>query len=332
MFSKFTKPETNDGRSDDTIREVVNYRPLSDTKFGLNLAFAGAETTGKSLLMTAVGYFNSKYVNRLDKEKYPYSIQLLKGGYMPEVEEIFILDLDNSFEKSCSRGTFSDLIKPLKPIIKVEEICLPSRQSKIVDGQITEARSEELFRMKNKAEDCIQSIVKDNRSEVLFGIDSMSSYYEILNSMFSVVYEATFDKTMYSKVEKQADWQIRNAWWSETMKKKRKFAGWQVDTIKAVLIPPHFRKTEASKQNPYSLKWAEGSGDNAFNLDQVYWIKRDAEGFPFFDTVKCRYGSSIMQENCGLYYPLKKRTAIFAFIEQMAPYIVEGVSNEEELW
>ena len=203
------------------------------------------------------------------------------------------------------------------------------------NGSIVNARSEELFKAKREVEDAIQLAIEDFNEETLFIIDSISSYYEVLNDMFSVVYEATFEADMFSKVENQNQWQIRNAWWSETMKKKRNYPGWQIDTVKVIEKPEHWYNAALKKNpkaSPYSFKWAEGSGDNAFNLDQLWWIKRDADGLAYFDLVNGRYKSLLAAENSGIYYPLKKRTAIFKFIEHMAPYLMGGDVEEEDLW
>jgi len=254
---------------------------------------------------------------------------------MPEVEKIFILDLDNSFKKLSQRGIFSDLLAPLKPIIQYEPIYIPKRNTKLKSGTPVDARSEELFKAKKKVDDYMQDAVDSFGAEVLYIIDSVSSYYEVLNSMFSVVYEAAFDKSMYSRVENQNQWQIRNAWWGEFMKKKRNYPGWQIDTVKAVEKPSHWFTAELKKNPeaiPFSIKWPEGGGDNTFNLDQVYWIKRDADGYAYFDVMKARYASSIANENANIYYPLKKRTAAFQFIEHMAPYLMGENIPEEELW
>jgi len=335
-FAKYTQAKQTEAKQDDTIREKIVYKKITeDTRYGLNLAILGEEHLGKSLMAALFGMFNSKYVDKLDPELYPNSIKLLKGGYMPEVSAIRILDLDNSFHKLSQKGTFSDLLKPLKPIIEYHTISIPKRQTKMKNGSIVNARSEELFKAKREVEDAIQLAIEDFNEETLFIIDSISSYYEVLNDMFSVVYEATFEADMFSKVENQNQWQIRNAWWSETMKKKRNYPGWQIDTVKVIEKPEHWYNAALKKNpkaSPYSFKWAEGSGDNAFNLDQLWWIKRDADGLAYFDLVNGRYKSLLAAENSGIYYPLKKRTAIFKFIEHMAPYLMGGDVEEEDLW
>jgi len=328
MFKQFQKP-VEEAVANDTIKETINYRPLSKAKFGLNIAVLGQDMLGKSLLSYMFGYFNSKYISKLDPEEFPNTIELLKGGYMPEVERIVVLDLDNSFEKNSSRGTFYDLTHPLREITYIDTIYIPKRQSKAKEGTVVNVRSEELFKAKRKVEDAIDVAMEDYGEGTLFIIDSMSSYYECLNDMFSIVYEAAFGKSAYSKVDQQNQYQIRNAWWAETMKKKRNFPGWQIDTIKVIEKPDHWKK---KGQSDFNFKWAEGSGNNQFNLDQIYWIKRDSDGLAYFDIVNARYKSLIEAENMGIYYPLKKRTAPFVFIEQMAPYLISGQVNDEELW
>jgi hypothetical protein len=338
-FSQFTKP--THPKSDDTIRQKIQYKKISgDDKFGLIMAIIGQGTIGKSLLAGCFGYFNSKFISKLDPEKFPNTIRLMKEGYMPEVERIVVLDLDNKFEKSLSRGEFNRLLNPLLPIEIVknedmENLYIPKRQTTWEKGRMKNARPEELFKAKAFVEEAIQTAVKDYGPETLFIIDSLSSYYEILNDMFSIVYEAAFDAGMFEKVKNQNQWQIRNAWWAETMKKKVNYPGWQIDIVKAVLVPDHWMKAKLAKDPnaiPYNIKWAEGSGDNEFNMDQVYWIKEDADGLKYFDLMDGRYKSQIAMENTKIYYPWFKRNVAFYFIEHMAPYIMAEERPEEEYW
>ncbi len=270
QFSKFTKPTPAE---DKTFAHPVRYKKINvDKRFGMNLAIIAPATFGKTLTATAFGYFNSKYISKLDKEKFPYSIRLLKEGHMPEVERIVLHDLDNGYEKAMSRGNFKTILAPLIPIIDVVEFDIPERDVEVEKGKTKSVRVYELLKAKREVEDAAKEAVKDFGPEVLWVIDSMSEYYQVLDSMFSIVYEAVYDKEVGSRVENQRDWQIRNAWWTEYMKRKRKYKGWQVDTVKAIPIPKQWIKTKKVDRSadPFNIKWAEGSGGNAFNLDQVY--------------------------------------------------------------
>lgn len=324
-WGSYSKP---DKKKEDVevLRKPIKYTPLNDKdKFGLNIAIIGEMGFGKSLLAAMFGYFNSKYIQFLDKEKYPNTIRMLKEGHMPEVEKIKVLDLDNSFRKAASRGTFRDMVLPFKRqgILDVHNVSVPSRQQKIVNGEVVNDRVNELFRCKKEVEDAIEIATEDYGPEVLFIIDSLSSYYEVIDSQFSVVWEYINDAQMFEHVKQQKDWQIRNAWWNETMKKKRKYPGWQIDTVKAVEKPEQWKR---EGQSDFTIKWAESSGGNKFNLDQVYWIKRDGDGNAYFDVYQgaARYKSPVASENLGIYYPLYSQEAPFVFIEHMAPYIIDG--------
>jgi len=329
-FSKFTKPAVH--VDDEELKRSISYKKIQpDAKFGLNIALIAPAGFGKTLMSTAFGYFNSKYMDRLDKEKFPYSIRLLKEGHMSEVEKIVIHDLDNGYHKAMSRGTFKRILEPLVPIIDVVEFDIPERDVEVELGKTKSVRIDELLKAKREVEDAAKAAVADFGSEVLWIVDSLSEYYQVLDSMFSIVYEAVYDKEVGSRVENQKDWQIRNAWWNEYMKRKRKYKGWQIDNVKAVPIPPHWVKK--NDPDPYNIKWAEGSGGNAFNLDQVYRLHKDAEGFPYFNLIDGRYKSKIATDNIELYYAYDKRDVAFYIIEHIAKYIIEGSEiKEEELW
>ena len=73
----------------EVLTEPIQYKKIDlSAKFGLNIAIIGQHMRGKTLLAAMFGYFNSKYINRLDPLKFPNTIKLLKGGYMPEIEKI----------------------------------------------------------------------------------------------------------------------------------------------------------------------------------------------------------------------------------------------------
>ena len=81
-FGKYTSPKAT--VEDKTIKKKIEYQKINpDAKFGRNIAIIAPATFGKSLFATSFGFFNSKYVNKLDKELFPYSIRLLKEGHMP---------------------------------------------------------------------------------------------------------------------------------------------------------------------------------------------------------------------------------------------------------
>ncbi len=254
---------------------------------------------------------------------------------MSEVEEIIIHDLDAGYEKAISRGNFKELVRPLLPIIKTVDFDIPSRDVEIVKGKTESVRVDELLKAKREIEDAAKEAVMDFGPEVLWIVDSLSEVYQSFDSMFSVVYEATYDKKVGEKVEYQKDWQIRNAWWTEYMKRKRKYKGWQVDTVKAVRIPKQWIKTKKvdRSKDPFNIKWCEGSGGNEFNLDQVYRFHKDIEGFYYFNLVDGRYKSSIAQENMKIYYERDKATVAFYMIEHLAKYIIEGSEiKQEDIW
>lgn len=313
-------------------REKIEYKLINEEdNFGLNIAILGEDMVGKSLMAALFGYFNSKFLPYIDNEKYPNAIRLLKEGYMPEVEKIKVLDLDNSFRKSASRGTFKQLLLPFirENAISYETIRLPTRQQRIVNGKVENFKSDELFKAKKKIEDAIEIACEDYGPETLFLIDSMSSYYEVLDDMFSIVWEYINDAEMFAHVDNQKDWRIRNSWWRRTMKLKRNYPGWQIDTIKVVEKPDHWKR---SGQSPYNFKWPVGSGDNNFNLDMIYWLKRTEEGNAYADITNGRYkDEKNKQNNIEINYPLYTPEAAFVLIEKMAPYIMAEAEDIQEV-
>jgi len=332
-FKQFQSPQQKEEK---TIKRKIVYKKINeDEKFGRNIAIIAPATYGKSVMATAYGYFNSKYISHLDKDLFPYSIRLLKEGYMPEVERIVIFDLDNNFRKSMTPSKFKTLLTPLIPIIDVVEFDIPERDVEVVDGKTKSVRIEELLEAKRQVEDAAKEAINDFDENTLWIIDSLSEYYQVLDSMFSIVYEAIYDKEVGAHVKDQKDWQIRNAWWTEFMKRKRKYRGWQIDTIKAIPIPEQWIKTKTvdRSEDPFNIKWAEQSGGNAFNLDQVYRLYIDNAGFPYFNLVDGRHKSMIASENMKIYYPYDVADLSFYMIEHMAKHIIEGAEMKiENIW
>jgi len=325
------------------LTEEIKYKTIDlKNKFGLNLAIIGQHTRGKSTLAGTFGFFNSKYVNKLDPEKFPNTIKLLKGGYMPEVEKVQILDLDNGYEKASSRGSFKNIMKPLfeDDIVEIKALYIPERQENIEDGEVFDSNIKELEKAKREIETYIKYACKHNGPEVLFIIDSMSSYEEVLNNRFKILFEKVANlpslaSTIDMKKLNQAFWTIRNGWWNEIMKTKRGYPGWQIDIYKATATLDWVKETQKKEGKPvtqYHIQWGSPNNAPLFNLDQVYFLHRDVDDLPYVDLKEGRYKSQNKADNHNIRYELKKRNAGLILIEHMAPYLMEEIESDDEMW
>jgi hypothetical protein len=325
-----------------------------DIAYGMNIAFVAKEMKGKTLLATLCGYLNTEYFDKFNvKEEFPKVYQIIKTGLLPEVERIQVLDLDNSYKKLSKLGIFGRLVKPLYNEHKIQRktIKIPKRKVDIANPYAMELAGIDIDRTKKRIENAITENVTDNGSEVMFLIDSMSSYDELLNDKFRIIYESVLAKEDEKKFGSslkginQSYWKIRNGWWIETLRDKRSYKGWQIDTYKMSTKPDMWLEKEIDsaikkgkdpkKVLEYSIQWAPKT---EFDLDMVFNIENDGE--QYWAELKHRFQGNVpveMRERC--YYPKNSRRAFYSVLEKVAPYILGEVEKEdgslatdEDLW
>jgi hypothetical protein len=296
---------------------------------------------GKSLMATLIGYVNSKYFDQFDvKNKFPKVYEMIHTGLVPEVEEIHVIDMDCSYAKLSKIGIFGELARPLyaENKIKVKLIKIPKRQVKYVNSVAKEAAKLDIEKAKLKVENTISQEVKDNHPGIALIPDSMSSYDEMLNDFFKIIFEEVLvkeDKKHLGaslKGVNQSYWKIRNGWWIETLRDKRTYAGWNIDTYK--LIRKRTWKTKDEDEDDTQKiddgldYWVQWATNTAFDLDLVYKI--DNDGTNYWAELKSRFeGGKPIQMSEKYPYTPKKRSAIFQILEGAAPYILGEVKDGE---
>jgi len=325
----------------------VNREPA-----GYNIGIPAYEWKGKSLLATLIGFVNTKYfdlVSRTEgktvKEQYPNFYTLVKEGYIPEVEELQVLDLDASYRNLSRSGIFGDLVKPLyvEGKVKRKTIKIPKRQQNMINADIREVALLDIDKTKQRIENEITIATRDNGPEVAFLIDSMSSYDELLNDKFRILYENVIaeedDRNVGASLKgiRQSSWTIRNGWWLETLRDKRSYKGYQIDTYKIspksdVWLEKEIEtaiKKGKSKDNivDYIIQWAPRT---EFELDFIMQIDNDGENY-WADTRSRFKGNVSGDKGLRCYYTVDKRKAWYEIFEKLAPFLMSG-KEDEELW
>jgi hypothetical protein len=327
--------------------EMSEYDVDSPTRsaYGYNVALPAFEWKGKSLLATLIGFLNTEYFDMFDvQENYPNVYRLIKEGYIPEVEEIRVLDLDASYENLSHSGIFYDLVKPLykDEKIKRKTIKVKRRQQRLINNDIREVALLDIDKTKAQIENYITMATRDYGPEVAFLIDSMSSYDELLNDKFRILYEnviAEEDKRALGsslKGIKQSFWTIRNGWWLETLRDKRSYKGWQIDTYK---ISPKSdiwleKEIETAKKSgkdvddivDYTIQWAPRT---EFELDFIMQINNDGDNY--WVDVRNRFQGNTQGVTDRCYYTKEKRRAWFEILDKLAPYLMSE-KEDKELW
>lgn len=313
--------------------------------YGYNVALPAYEWKGKSLLGTLIGFLNTEYFSMFDvQENYPNVYRLIKEGYIPEVEALQVLDLDASYENLSHSGIFFELVKPLYSAGKIlrKTIKVPQRQQKLLNNTIREIAMFDIDKTKIEIENEITIAVRDNGPEIALLIDSMSSYDELLNNKFRIIYEnviAEEDKRSLGsslKGIKQSFWTIRNGWWLETLRDKRSYKGWQLDTYKIEDKPDIWLEKEIKMAKdkgkrvedivPFKIQWAPRT---EFELDFIMQINNDGESY--WVDVKNRFQGNADGQKDRCYYTPEKRRAWYEILEKLAPYLMSE-KEEEELW
>ena len=313
---------------------------------GFNIALPAYEWKGKSLYATLFGYFNSIFFDRMNvKEKFPECYDMFHSGLLPEVEKIQVLDLDASYKRLSHKGVFGTLAKPLYDLkmIKRKTIKIPKRQQKMVNSDVREIATIDIDKTKMEIENEITIATRDNGPEIMLLIDSMSSYDELLNDKFRILYEgviADSDKrNMGSSLKgiKQSYWTIRNGWWLGTLRDKRTYEGFQIDTYKIspksdVWLEKEISiKEKAGKSTlaieDYIIQWAPRT---EFELDLIMQIDNDKANY-WVDVQNRLQGNVPKAERDRFSYTPKKPYAVFEVFEKLAPYI-KGEISEEDMW
>lgn len=350
-----------------------------ESKLNLNIAIKALEWKGKSCIATLFGFCNSKYFDSLHvKELFPKTYDMFHSGFLPEVELVRILDLDTSYKTQSKAGIFGRLVKPLyvSHTIKRKTIKIPKPKINYIDDEAVQVMKSVIAATKLKIDRNIAEIVADSGPEVLFIIDSMSSYDELLNDLFNIVYEDYLAKPKRDKNGQiiDSDWnkefsyiqginqkyyKIRNGWWIDTMRNKRDFAGFQIDTIKMEIKSDLWldKEVESYKKkgknpddvNPYKEVWVPRS---KFDLDVVLLLDNEKSvnelGKPYFTSlwVDSTIRMNSNQENDKnteitqrIDLEPNSRLAAFQILEGLAPFLLGEVEKEDgslmsddELW
>lgn len=354
MLGEFTGFDEDNWK--DTPKETIEVKiPKTKTNFddirrGLNVGLVSEEMKGKSVIETLIGYLNLEFCNSDVKERFPKTYEILHTGLLPEVEILDVLDMDCSYETLSHLGNFGALSKKLYSLnrIKVTEFKMPKRQIKFINGIAKEAAKIEIQKKKLEIEMAISNRVKDNGAEIALLNDSMSSYDELLNDLFRIVYEEVINKSENKdglgsslKGIRQSYYQIRNGWWLETLRDLRTYSGWNIDTFKKKLKPFKYydmevqdykkRGLDPNEIDKFITQWATNT---EFDLDLVYHL--DNDGINYWVDLKSRFiGNKPVKMNKRAYYTPDNIYAFWEIIEEEAPRLlgevaVDGTELTEE--
>lgn len=359
----------DDFEEDDWEEEDVNtiepakrkQGEVESDKKGQNVALLAFTEGGKSLTESLYGYLNSDFFDVIPdcRERFPKTVQMLKDGTLPQVEKLDILDLDGSYEKLSHKGIFGRLSKPLyeKGMIYItDDLEIPKVDVSTVKQSALLVAKKKIDEAKLKIEATISDRVKHNEETTLLAIDSMSSYDELLNDKFRILYEEVLadkkKKHVGSSLDgiKQSYWKIRNGWWVETLRNKRKYPGWQIDTYKLEEkqytwlskeidgAKKHPQKTEEDVL-PFKIVWAPRT---TYDLDLVHLLRSDGRQY-WMETMN-RYKKNKAEAEFSLrdldriYYTPNRRSAVYEVLEELAPWILGEVEEggelleDDELW
>lgn len=320
---------------------------------GDNVALLAFTKGGKSMTAALYGYLNTDYFDKFNvKENFPKVYQLIKEGYVPEIEKIDVLDLDGSFDQLGHKGAFWTLTKHLwrdGRIDLTENLEIPKVDVDSVSQVARNVAKKKIDEAKLRIENTISQRVKDNPETTCLVIDSMSSYDELLNDKFRLLYEDVLAEKDKRHIGgsldgvKQSYWKIRNGWWVETLRDKRKYPGWQIDTYKLEdkqytwlqkeidAAKKHPQKT-ADDVLPFNIIWAPRT---TYDLDFVHLLRGQGDDL-WMETMN-RYEKSESEAEFSLKdlqrinYTKNRRSAVYEILEQLAPSIMGEIEEDGEL-
>jgi len=272
-----------------TIDMAARMKDTSIKGSGRNIAHVGPDSSGKTTAMLQWGYLNSRYFDQMGDD-YPLTKKALKCGAVPEVEKIYVVETQNKLRKALDSHMtveyhmMNQLVKDGTKF-ELKEIPMKRLIETIVNGKVVANNIAEIEATAKAFSDELHASVKLG-PEYLFGVDSMSDFYRILDDkqglMYQYILKAKFidkDVDQYSKelVEaagslkqmRDASWAYRNKWWFDPLIAKKAFLGWNIDTYYESELTP--RKDMEGGGYAGKVFWPKGTTGH---LDAQFYFSR----------------------------------------------------------
>ena len=319
------------------IKPLVWERKKVDdnAKYGKNIALLGLPMAGKTNLLLQHGFFNSKFIPYIKEAGFHEIVELLKSGFLPEIEKIVIIESENNLLKALNDGIEKALYKPLRDIIDIIPITIPRKNVVIRGGKLVNINKEILSQVREKYKETVKALVDDEPETTLLGIDSASKYKKLLDDKIGTAIDLV-EKRANASLEGLDKYTMiayahRNTEWEEVMEYIRGFRGWNIDTFKESKTPKFVLDKDPSADE-LSTKWVTGT---EHFLDIVWRITALSNGVRQVEIVdgQSRYLPSKAELLKPFKIPMDSRMAAMPLISRMTEKLMLGeTDNDEQFW
>lgn len=246
---------------------VIRQRPIkfeeykkgdSGAKGGLVIGILSLWKNGKSIGAGLWAFFNSAFKQFMG----PECRETLTSGTLPEIEQILVVDTEETWKRDLDHGFLGTMLKPVIESdikIKVESTPLLRKREKVKDGEIVNVSKDfDVDKMRENFEAAVWHAAEDYGPETLIIIDSMSDYKDSITDE----QEEMFGKTITTKYKKAGEkdddqtnldrkfYRYRNKWWTNVLMKLRTSGAWVVETYKLEERDEEYRWKEVKYRSP----------------------------------------------------------------------------------
>ena len=309
-----------------------------DSKSGKKISLLGQSTTGKSILMLNHGFYNSDYLDMIRKaEKFPYVVKALQGGYLPEINEILILESENNLSNALNTPNTIEntLFKPFlkKNIITIIPYIITDQGRVIRNGKIIDLSRENIDEIKTELKEKIMELSDMTSENTLYGIDSGTKVKSIFDKGLKKIVDLVQNRANASieGIDKfsQLFYGDRNIEWGDMYEHLRGFRGWQISTFKEKETPKWVLKKEPGTAEE-STKWVNGT---EFYMDIVWRIRKFANNERTVEPVFSRNLPTDIERLKPFRIPLESRYGAMPLLDRICEKMVEyDEAPDEAFW
>jgi len=291
-----TKARVEQARKNADMAFSEEYKPGSGST-GLIIADIALGKGHKTTFAWQWAFFNSKFKSFMG----PQCQRIITTGRLPEIENIAVVDTEETVKRDMDHGYLGEIMKPVIEISKIhiEPVPLLRSREKMKDGVIVKLEKEyDADKMRDNFEAAIWAAAERFKGNTLLIVDSMSDYRDMITDEQDTMGGKTVIKKYGRKADEEDDeetntdrrfYRYRNKWWTNVLMKLRSTSCWVVETFKLETREPEWQwkdvktrvGTDKLKKESYvyhSIKLPENYpvmvGKTDYRIDQGYTLRQ----------------------------------------------------------
>jgi len=246
---------------------IIRQRPIQFKEYnggdsvssgGLVIGLLSLWKNGKSIGASLWAFFNSLFKKYMG----PETREVLTTGTLPEIEQILVVDTEETWKRDLDHGYLGTILKPIIKSdikIKIESTPLLRKREKVKEGEIVNVSKDfDVDKMRENFEAAVWHAAEDYGPETLIIIDSMSDYKDSITDEQEEMFGKTITRKFKKRGEKEDEetnldrkfYRYRNKWWINVLMKLRTSGAWVVETYKMEKRDEEWRWKEVKYRSP----------------------------------------------------------------------------------